>query len=134
MSTACGSPLYMAPEVILNKDYNEKADVFSIGVMAWQLITGGYPWDVKTKDELKMKVKNREPEFDAFKNIFNGVSKDCHDFLSKALIKDFNQRPSAGELLNHKWITDNKAKYEINKIRPDRAETGNILSHVKQFA
>jgi calcium-dependent protein kinase len=39
-----GSPLYMAPEIILNKNYNEKVDVWSIGVISYMLLTGRNPF------------------------------------------------------------------------------------------
>ena len=39
-----GSPLYMAPEIILNKNYNEKVDIWSIGVISYMLLTGRNPF------------------------------------------------------------------------------------------
>lgn len=39
-----GSPLYMAPEIILNKTYNEKVDIWSIGVISYMLLTGRNPF------------------------------------------------------------------------------------------
>ena len=39
-----GSPLYMAPEIILNKKYNEKVDIWSIGVISYMLLTGRNPF------------------------------------------------------------------------------------------
>ena len=37
--TTCGTPLYMAPEVAVNESFNEQADVFSFGIMLWEIIT-----------------------------------------------------------------------------------------------
>jgi len=45
-----GSPLYMAPEIIQNQVYNEKVDIWSIGVITYMLLSGSNPFPGKTKD------------------------------------------------------------------------------------
>ena len=52
MSLSLGSPLYMAPELAAEKDYNEKVDIWSTGVIAYILITGKPPFIGKTKDAI----------------------------------------------------------------------------------
>ena len=65
--SACGSPLFMAPEVLMRKkDFNEKADIFSIGVITYNLITGDDLFDVSSLEELKLKVCNYDPNYDGF--------------------------------------------------------------------
>lgn len=53
--TICGTPLQMAPEVITGKHYNHKADVWSLGIVFFELITGFTPFMGKNKDDL---IKN----------------------------------------------------------------------------
>ena len=55
-SLSCGSPLYMAPEVLFQKEYNEKADIFSIGVITYSLLTGEFPYKAESMATLKYKV------------------------------------------------------------------------------
>jgi cGMP-dependent protein kinase len=46
--TVIGTPHYMAPEVLLGKGYNLNADLFSLGVVAYELLTGGMPYGEDT--------------------------------------------------------------------------------------
>ena len=52
MQTYCGSPLYMAPELIYGQDYNFKSDIWSLGVIVYELFTKKHPYPVSTKEEL----------------------------------------------------------------------------------
>uniref|UniRef100_A0AAQ6AFZ5 non-specific serine/threonine protein kinase n=1 Tax=Amphiprion ocellaris TaxID=80972 RepID=A0AAQ6AFZ5_AMPOC len=47
-ATLCGSPMYMAPEVIMSQNYDAKADLWSIGTIVFQCLTGKAPFQVKT--------------------------------------------------------------------------------------
>ena len=47
-----GSPFYMAPEVLFKLKYNEKADIYSIGVIAYNLLSGDHPYDASSIEEL----------------------------------------------------------------------------------
>ncbi len=40
----CSTPLWMAPEVLLNKEYDESADLYSFGIVLWELLTGEDPF------------------------------------------------------------------------------------------
>ena len=63
MSLSLGSPLYMAPELAAEKDYNEKVDIWSTGVIAYILITGKPPFIGKTKDAIYQKIIEGTPDF-----------------------------------------------------------------------
>jgi serine/threonine protein kinase len=56
MSTYCGTPLNMAPEVMMKQNYTYKADIWSIGVMIFFMMTGTMPFVATTKSELGRKV------------------------------------------------------------------------------
>lgn len=77
----CGTPLNMAPEILEKKLYNVKADIWSLGVILFELITGFPPFKANTKSELKANIKKGEfklpKEYD--------VSMECLDFINKCL-------------------------------------------------
>ena len=50
--TFCGSPIYMAPEILNNNDYDSKSDIWSIGVIIYELITGRSPYKVTSLKQL----------------------------------------------------------------------------------
>lgn len=55
--TAVGTPLYVAPEVIMGKNYDAKADVWSLGCTFYEIITHTLPFKGSNLEELKMKIR-----------------------------------------------------------------------------
>jgi serine/threonine protein kinase len=51
--TTCGTPMYMAPEVLLKRPYNGLADVWSLGTLLYHMLTGKYPFRARNLNELK---------------------------------------------------------------------------------
>lgn len=89
-----GSPLYMAPEVIQNVDYDFKVDCWSIGVITFILLTGKLPFYDQPKDKLYVKILTSDPDFSVFNNL--SVSANAIDFVRKLIgSKDQKQRMTA---------------------------------------
>lgn len=101
-SLQCGSPLYMAPEIIKSEDYNEKVDIWSTGVIAYILLSGRPPFGGRKKDEIYRSIKEGQLNFTD--PLWNRISKQAIDFIRKALTRTKGERPSALELLDHPWI------------------------------
>lgn len=109
----CGSPMYMAPEIIMKKPYNHKSDIWSVGMMTFLLLSSmdvrPYP-NVRNMSDLEKivqaMVKNKDSvkSYQIEKFFKKKPSSKCIDFLHKALIIDVDQRMSAKQLLNHSWI------------------------------
>lgn len=53
-ATLCGSPMYMAPEVIMSLQYDAKADLWSLGTIVFQCLTGKAPFQAHTPQALKL--------------------------------------------------------------------------------
>jgi serine/threonine protein kinase len=82
--THCGSPLYMAPEILLGKEYNSQADVWSLGVLLYHLLVGTAPFQSKSIAELYKKVQTGVYHLPtAIK-----LSFDCIKFLDQCLQAD----------------------------------------------
>ncbi|KAK5905157.1 hypothetical protein CesoFtcFv8_006651 [Champsocephalus esox] len=62
-ATLCGSPMYMAPEVIMSQNYDAKADLWSIGTVIYQCLVGKPPFQANSPQDLRMFYeKNKNPQ------------------------------------------------------------------------
>lgn len=111
-----GSSLYIAPEV-LEKNYDEKCDIWSCGVILYILLCGTPPFTGHKDNEILQKVKLGH--FDFNKKKFEKVSSEAKDLINKCLEKNKNHRISAMEALNHQWFEKFKTKqyfYDVNEF------------------
>lgn len=100
-----GSPLYMAPEVIKGHNYNEKVDVWSIGVITYMLISGRNPFPGATKEDVKLLITRPEPvNLETPKLAMMSIQ--AKDFIMKSMEKEPRRRASAKQLLDHPWIKE----------------------------
>ena len=108
-----GSPLYMAPEIIKLMKYDTKVDIWSLGVMAYIILTGKPPFNGKTKEEVFMQITTAPITFS--ESIWLKISREGKAFVKACLTRDPRLRPSAEELLNHIWIVQNIDKPKVTK-------------------
>lgn len=92
----------MAPEIILEQPYDQKVDVWSVGIIAYILLCGRPPFRGRSKQEIFNSITKKELEFDH--QIWGTVSSEAKDFIKKALSKDKTSRANAKDLLDHNWI------------------------------
>lgn len=96
----CGSPAYMSPEQIGNKDIDfYKADIWSLGVVLYCLVTGVFPFKGKTLDELNRKILRMEFSYPTGL----GLSQDLKKLIRRMLSPQVN-RINAQELLADSWL------------------------------
>jgi serine/threonine protein kinase len=117
----------MAPELIQRHTYNEKVDVWSLGVMTYMLLSGKNPFPGRDKREIQSLIVKSKPDLN--KACFKNVSQSAKDFIMGCLNKDVNSRLSAEDCINHKWQVEQETIQEIsseNKIE--------VLSNLQQFS
>jgi serine/threonine-protein kinase 24/25/MST4 len=108
--TFAGTPFWMAPEVIqstkLDEGYDEKADIWSLGITAIECATGSAPHaHLHPMRALFVIPQSAPPELPEDDGEFEGkFSLEFRDFVKKCLRMDPNLRPSAEELLNHPFL------------------------------
>ncbi|CAL4968834.1 unnamed protein product [Urochloa decumbens] len=104
-----GSPYWMAPEVIMNKNgYSLEVDIWSLGCTVIEMGTGRHPWHPHEDVPAMFKIVNTK----AIPEIPDSFSKEGKDFLSLCLQRDPAQRPSATQLLGHPFVQDHQAPRE----------------------
>lgn len=102
MDTICGSPLYMAPEILLKTKYSSKSDLWSVGVIIYQMIYLKHPYkNSRSIIELVKKMEKDEIDFDE-----NGVSEECIELMKDLLDLSPTRRMSWNELKHHEWFID----------------------------
>lgn len=92
-----GTPAYMSPEQLNGKPVDGRSDLFSLGVIAYWLLTGVKPFDGATLTEICVQVVTKEPT--PASQIAPGISADVDHVLSRALAKDPTARYQRGNEL-----------------------------------
>ncbi|CAD8097292.1 unnamed protein product [Paramecium sonneborni] len=103
-----GTPIYMAPQILENKHYSVKSDIWSIGVMAYQMITGEYPWMADDPSLLLKSIKSQKLNFPEHISISN----DFKEFIQYCLQFEEKNRYNWEDLFEHKIF---QTKYVIQK-------------------
>ncbi|KAJ1308531.1 hypothetical protein OPQ81_004232 [Rhizoctonia solani] len=112
-----GTPCWMAPEVINQKHYDAKADIWSLGITALELSRGRAPHSREPPFKVLMKVLQEDaPTLDR-DNGTHKYSKAFKDFIDSCLAKDPSKRATAQELLDSPWIKGaKKPSYLVNAL------------------
>ncbi|XP_078447014.1 protein kinase superfamily protein isoform X2 [Wolffia australiana] len=118
--TLCGSPLYMAPEIMQLQKYDAKADLWSIGVILFQLVTGKTPFNGNSQIELLQNiVKSTDLHFPRDSS---DLSADCMDLCRKLLRRNPVERLTFEEFFNHRFICDHHPQQD-DPLRASQAFT-----------
>ncbi|KAI0923775.1 hypothetical protein AcV5_009234 [Taiwanofungus camphoratus] len=105
LQTACGSPHYAAPEVIMGRAYNgSSSDIWSCGVILYALLAGRLPFDDEDLPTLLEKVKIGKYSIPA------DIDPRATDLITKMLQKDVSKRITIPEILDHPFYTSQKPK------------------------
>jgi calcium-dependent protein kinase len=126
MTALVGTPYYIAPEVI-NRKYTEKCDVWSIGAILYQLLSGDPPFNAESVDELLSTIRNAKSiEFRG--TVWKEVSDDAKNFIRLLMDPDTTKRITAADALKHKWLQGHAPTQSISKAARD-----DCVNKLKQF-
>ncbi|KDO19265.1 ULK/ULK protein kinase [Saprolegnia parasitica CBS 223.65] len=98
--TLCGSPLYMAPEIMRFHKYDSKADLWSVGTILYEMIFGRTPFHGATQMELLRNIERYELRFPENHN----VPRDCIELMQGLLRRDPSRRMGFEEFFAHPYI------------------------------
>ncbi|XP_018312659.1 calcium/calmodulin-dependent protein kinase type 1 isoform X1 [Mycetomoellerius zeteki] len=107
MATACGTPGYVAPEVLAQKPYGKAVDVWSIGVISYILLCGYPPFYDENDANLFAQILKGEFEFDS--PYWDDISASAKDFIGKLMCVNVEERYTCKQALAHPWISGNAA-------------------------
>ncbi|KAL4441358.1 hypothetical protein ABPG74_013653 [Tetrahymena malaccensis] len=103
--TFCGTIDYISPEIVNGESYGQSVDIWSLGILTFELLTGKSPFQYETKNEILVNILNMNI------NIPDYLSEDAKDFIKSLLVRDPSKRMTMDQVVNHKWIVQNLQKY-----------------------
>ncbi len=107
LMTDCGSPLYVAPEILNGHLYGTKVDMWSLGVIIYMLLCGAPPFSDDNQARLYKKIKTAHYKF--FSPNWDNISDDAKDLIRHLLELDPTKRYDCKQCLDHPWLQkDNK--------------------------
>lgn len=117
--TLCGSPLYMAPEILKGEKYDAKSDLWSLGAVFYEMVTAKPPFRANNHIELLRKIESRDgPKWNNVQ-----VSESLKDLISKLLKKNPLERMAFEEFFLHPCVMGDS----LIPIKESRQETQKVL-------
>jgi len=144
-NTCLGTSIYMAPEVLMSLNYTNKADIWSLGVVFYEMLFGTFPYVGKNDQEILLNIETSQLDL-AKLNI--KISENCKDLLRRIFVIDQDKRIEWVELYTHKLFSnDEKAEellgimdlgsiikaYDIHDLKRNDAEEHSKMKMNKKF-
>ena len=102
-SSYCGTVEYMAPEIIESENYDYSVDIWSLGILLYELLMGHSPFKDKTIKNTIVNIKLHDLKFD------KEISHDCKDLINKLLEVNKEKRFNIKDILTHSFIKKNES-------------------------
>jgi calcium/calmodulin-dependent protein kinase I len=130
MQTACGTPGYVAPEVLNAEGYDKEVDLWSIGVITYILLCGFPPFYAETVPEVFEQIL--KAEYDYPEEYWGEISAEGKDFINHLLVVDPKDRLTAKQALKHSWLHSKGKEKKKTKLAKFQEKMRNYVSLRKQ--
>jgi serine/threonine protein kinase len=102
LTLVLGSPFFMAPELVKREAYTSKVDIWSLGVITFQLLSGKTPFEARSLRLIDWNILNKKVSFRG--DDWSDISQEAKDFITYCLDRDQVRRPTINQLFRHPWI------------------------------
>ncbi|KAK7198953.1 mitogen-activated protein kinase kinase 3 [Novymonas esmeraldas] len=126
LTTCCGTLHFMAPEILLEKNYGKPVDMWAMGVMAHVIFLGRYPFQARTEAALTKEIcRGYHPPEDGVGAV--RCPPPLQDFISQLLLYDPHRRMTAKDALKHPWIKEGLDANRRTSLYPSRSAAKSSL-------
>ena len=121
----CGTIDYMAPEVVSNKESDEKADVWSLGILLYEMLHGYAPFLGRDKNDIMARIQNN-------KILFRNIYEDTKLLIETITNSEPTQRPEVWEIFLHPWVQRMQKEFGITEYstKENINNTSKVLGRV----
>lgn len=127
----------MAPELVNELTYDNRVDVWSLGVITYILLSGAPPFAGEDKEAIYEAIVSAPLNFG---NRFSRISNEAKDFIKQCLQKEYSKRPQVNALLQHPWLRivetwnpDQNVVLDIGKSLFEFQKTNSFQSGIISF-
>lgn len=131
MTTPCGSPFYIAPEIIINQKYDKAVDIWSMGVILYAISARNLPFMSENIQLVYKMITLMEPKYP------KNFSLELINLLQKMMNKDPKQRITIEEILEHPWVKTRSdgtsVEIRLNAVRCCKVNPGDVVRELKEL-
>lgn len=115
LTKQCGTPFFVAPEILLRNPYDQKSDMWSCGVIIFLLLGGDLPFVARTQKELFRSIVLGKYEFE--EESWVHVSKEAKDLVRKLLVTNPSKRLTSREAMASPWMRQRGDMLKKNNLQ-----------------
>lgn len=121
MQTCCGTPGYVAPEVLTYSGYGPEVDMWSLGVLLYVLLCGFPPFYDENDAALFQQIQSGQFEF--ISPYWDDISKEAKDLITRLLCVDVKKRLTAEQALKHPWFSISLPTHKLDSAHKKLSES-----------